>query len=133
MIEVTVEDVVVRAPKAHPGTRPASGCSPPAGSWRGWKRSTTRPSPRDGPSRSRWRREARALSLAYGEVVALQDVSAEVDGRVIGVLGATASGNHFRPRYPLACPVPAGRRETRMTEAGRARRFEQALAEAGTR
>jgi ABC-2 type transport system ATP-binding protein len=38
------------------------------------------------------RLQVRALSLAYGQVVALQDVSAELDGHVIGVLGATASG-----------------------------------------
>lgn len=36
--------------------------------------------------------EVRGLSLAYGEVVALRGVTAEVNGNVIGVLGATASG-----------------------------------------
>ncbi len=38
------------------------------------------------------RLEAQELSLAYGDVVALRNLSAEVNGRVIGVLGATASG-----------------------------------------
>lgn len=33
-----------------------------------------------------------ALSLAYGAVAALRDLSADVSGSVIGVLGATASG-----------------------------------------
>lgn len=36
--------------------------------------------------------EARHLSLTYGDVVALRDLTAAVNGRVIGVLGATASG-----------------------------------------
>lgn len=36
--------------------------------------------------------DAEHLSLAYGDVVALRDLSADVQGRVIGVLGATASG-----------------------------------------
>jgi ABC-2 type transport system ATP-binding protein len=36
--------------------------------------------------------EARNLSLAYGRVAALRDLSADVQGRVIGILGATASG-----------------------------------------
>ena len=36
--------------------------------------------------------EARLLSLSYGDVVALRDLDADVTGRVIGVLGATASG-----------------------------------------
>ncbi|MGH7388111.1 MAG: ATP-binding cassette domain-containing protein [Candidatus Rokuibacteriota bacterium] len=36
--------------------------------------------------------EARRLSLSYGDVVALRELSADVTGRVIGVLGATASG-----------------------------------------
>src|SRR5947209_7616669 len=40
----------------------------------------------------RMRLEVRELSLAYGDVVALRNLSAEVNGRVIGVLGATASG-----------------------------------------
>jgi len=38
------------------------------------------------------RLEARNLSLAYGQVTALRDLSADVHGRVIGILGATASG-----------------------------------------
>jgi ABC-2 type transport system ATP-binding protein len=36
--------------------------------------------------------EARDLSLAYGDVVALRSLTADVEGHVIGVLGATASG-----------------------------------------
>jgi len=36
--------------------------------------------------------DAEHLSLAYGDVVAVRDLSASVEGRVIGVLGATASG-----------------------------------------
>ena len=36
--------------------------------------------------------QARHLSLNYGPVVALRDLTADVQGRVIGVLGATASG-----------------------------------------
>jgi len=36
--------------------------------------------------------EARNLSLSYGRIEALRDLSADVQGRVIGVLGATASG-----------------------------------------
>jgi ABC-2 type transport system ATP-binding protein len=36
--------------------------------------------------------EARRLSLLYGQIAALRDLSAEVQGRVIGILGATASG-----------------------------------------
>ena len=38
------------------------------------------------------RLETQELSLAYGDVLALRSLSAEVNGRVIGVLGATASG-----------------------------------------
>ena len=38
------------------------------------------------------RLEAEHLTLSYGTVVALRDLSADVHGRVIGVLGATASG-----------------------------------------
>ena len=38
------------------------------------------------------RLETQELSLAYGDVLALRNLSAEVNGRVIGVLGATASG-----------------------------------------
>jgi ABC-2 type transport system ATP-binding protein len=36
--------------------------------------------------------EARGLSLSYGDVVALRSLTADVEGNVIGVLGATASG-----------------------------------------
>ena len=38
------------------------------------------------------RLETQGLSLTYGPVVALRSLSAEVNGSVIGVLGATASG-----------------------------------------
>jgi ABC-type multidrug transport system ATPase subunit len=36
--------------------------------------------------------EAQHLSLNYGKVAALRDLSVDVKGRVIGVLGPTASG-----------------------------------------
>jgi ABC-2 type transport system ATP-binding protein len=36
--------------------------------------------------------DAEHLSLSYGDVAALRGLSADVEGRVIGVLGATASG-----------------------------------------
>jgi len=38
------------------------------------------------------RLEAQDLSLAYGDVVALRNLTAEINGGVLGVLGATASG-----------------------------------------
>jgi ABC-2 type transport system ATP-binding protein len=38
------------------------------------------------------RLEARDLSLAYGDVGALRNLTAEINGGVLGVLGATASG-----------------------------------------
>jgi ABC-type phosphonate transport system ATPase subunit len=39
------------------------------------------------------RLEAQDLSLAYGDVVALRNLTAAINGGVLGVLGATASGN----------------------------------------
>ena len=38
------------------------------------------------------RLQAQDLSLAYGDVVALRNLTAEITGSVLGVLGATASG-----------------------------------------
>ena len=67
--------------------------------------------------------EARNLSLAYGKVAALRDLSAEVQGRIIGVLGPTASGKTSLLQVLAGLippsggemridgePVPAGRR-----------------------
>ena len=67
--------------------------------------------------------EARNLSLAYGKVAALRDLRAEVQGRIIGVLGPTASGKTSLLQVLAGLippsggemridgePVPAGRR-----------------------
>jgi len=52
--------------------------------------------------------EARNLSLAYGAVAALRELSAEVQGRIIGVLGATASGKTSLLRVIAGLLSPSG-------------------------
>ena len=52
--------------------------------------------------------EARNLSLSYGQVAALRDVSADVQGRVIGILGATASGKTSLLQVIAGILTPSG-------------------------
>src|SRR5262245_34009887 len=52
--------------------------------------------------------EARLLSLSYGDVVALRDLDADVTGRVIGVLGATASGKTSLLQIIAGLRAPSG-------------------------
>lgn len=52
--------------------------------------------------------EARNLSLSYGQVAALRDLSADVQGRVIGILGATASGKTSLLQVIAGFLLPSG-------------------------